>query len=130
MSLKHHVIYEQELRRIAGKDKALYRQLYKDERNLMNVEKRPHDDHHSGAKRFKLTDLRDSVYEFGVEVMGAGRTYNFLRRRYDGEDPRLEALLWGDFIAATGLTEGGHCLCGRKLTPTHECATDDNPGRD
>lgn len=106
-SKPHHVIYQQELRRIArtsvldqpGNAEALMYALVKDWRNLVPVAVACHARHHSGIVRYELERLPDSVYGFAVEVMGAGRAYEFLNRRYAGTDWRLDALL-EDGIAA------------------------------
>lgn len=90
----HHAITQQELRRIAGKrDKRRARGLTRDERNIVPVTFGCHSAHHSGSKLLALCSLPDSVFEFAIDVMGHGRAYNYLRRHYDGEDPRLDALL-------------------------------------
>lgn len=81
----HHAVYAQEIRRRGGK--------VKDKRNLVPLEFDCHLGHHSGAKRLRLHMLPDSVYEFAEELMGAGAAYEYLRRRYDGSDMRLEFLL-------------------------------------
>ena len=51
--------------------------------------------HHNGTRRFSLALLPDVAYEFAGELMGPA-AYDYLRRRYDGEDPRLDALLLED----------------------------------
>jgi hypothetical protein len=51
-----------------------------------------HGAHHSGAKRLLLTMLPDPVFEFAVELMGAGPAELYLARYYRGDDPRLSAL--------------------------------------
>lgn len=91
--LEHHIFTRQQLKRIAGKDKAYYRRLEADRRNLMLVTKQAHDAHHNASPKLGLWQLPDSAFEFGAEVFGAGKAYNALRRNYSGEDPRLEALL-------------------------------------
>ena len=37
--------------------------------------------------------LPDSVFSFAAELVNAGWAFEYLRRRYSGDDPRLEALL-------------------------------------
>jgi hypothetical protein len=65
----------------------------KDKRNLVPVAFSCHMAHHSGAKRFLLADLPDSVYEYAAELLGAGLAFETLGRYYAGDDPRLEVLL-------------------------------------
>lgn len=101
---RHHCLYEQDLRRayrstrpaaVRGgleKDPAWLELTY-DPRNLVSVSRRCHSNHHSRARPYHLPMLPDSVFEFAAEVLGAGRAYNWLRRHYNGEDPRLDALL-------------------------------------
>lgn len=91
---RHHVFYAQHLR---GRGQCA------DPRNLVVVALVCHGRHHSGADgswRYPLGLLPDSVFEFGVEVFGPGRAFEYLRRRYRGEDPRLDALLAGESAAA------------------------------
>lgn len=80
----HHVVYRQQLRRRGG-DPA-------DLRNLVPVAFRCHGDHHSMSAPFPLRLLPDSVFVFAVELMGAA-SYDYLRRRYSGEDKRLERII-------------------------------------
>jgi len=96
---KHHIVYVQRLRELARRerDKRLRReieaQLVADKRNLMWLAFDCHGSHHSGARRLPLGRLPDSVFEFALEVLGAGPAHEYLRRRYSGEDARLDALL-------------------------------------
>ena len=78
----HHVIYQQELKRI-GREDALW-----DKRNALRLCPRCHGDNH-GLYQVKLTDLTDANYEFAFEVLGE-RASDYLRTKYDGDDPRLE----------------------------------------
>ena len=101
----HHAVYAQEIRsrrpkmdRGHGYDavasaSASQAAALKDKRNLLPVAFGCHMDHHNRGKPFALAVLPDSVYEFAVELMGAGAAYEYLRRRYAGEDGRLDALL-------------------------------------
>lgn len=89
----HHVIYQQELRRIARAAGTSARALIADPRNLVPVAFDCHGQHHAAARRLELWRLPDSVFEFAREVLGAGRAYEWLRRRYAGADPRLDALV-------------------------------------
>ena len=94
----HHAITQQEIRRNArGRD---VRALLGDQRNLVAVTDRCHGNHHSRARPYRLGMLPDSVFEFAAEVLGAGKAYNWLRRHYNGEDPRLDALLGDERRAA------------------------------
>jgi hypothetical protein len=104
---RHHVVYKQELKRRWVSDIRQWiddpavvrvpwrklRDLYDDERNLVPVCNRCHARTHSGVARLPLWVLPDSVYEFALELLGPGPAYEWLRRRYDGGDPRLDALL-------------------------------------
>jgi hypothetical protein len=40
-----------------------------------------------------LAYVPDAALEFATDLFGAEKAYNYLRRRYAGEDPRLDALL-------------------------------------
>ena len=64
-----------------------------DTRNLVPTCFRCHERHHTRTCVFSLGLLPDSVFEFAVEVLGAGPAYERLRRTYRGEDRRLQALL-------------------------------------
>lgn len=96
---KHHIVYVQRLRQIARRerDKLLRRdieaQLVTDKRNLMWLAFDCHQAHHGPNWRLPLAKLPDSAFEFAAEVLGAGEAYEYLRRRYGGEDARLDALL-------------------------------------
>lgn len=85
-------------RRVAHRHHVFYRQhipasLVQDDRNLVAVAFYCHEGHHSRVSPFLLGVLPDSAFAFGVEVLGAGPAYEYLRRRYAGEDSRLDALL-------------------------------------
>lgn len=97
----HHVVTQQKLREVArSRVKGLIgswdRQLVRDERNLVGVAFDCHNNHHRGARdehRLALSALPDECYEFAAEVLGAAAAYEYLRRNYRGEDPRLVRLL-------------------------------------
>lgn len=97
----HHVIYQQELRRIARTRNAgngpaemgLELILCADPRNMVPVGPDCHAAHHDRSDPYKLTDLPDAAYEFAVEQMGTGAAYEYLRRRYRGPDPRLQKII-------------------------------------
>lgn len=81
----HHVIYRQELEKLGITDRAV---LW-DRRNCLRLCPDCHMNHHGRAKPVLLTCLTDANYEFAFEVLG-WRAYDYLRQKYDGEDPRLE----------------------------------------
>jgi integrase len=80
----HHAVYRQHVTRHGGD--------LRDPRNLVPVAFTCHGGHHSGAARLRLSRLPDAVFDFAAELMGAA-AYDYLRRRYAGEDPRLNGLL-------------------------------------
>lgn len=81
----HHVIYRQELERLGLSVALLW-----DPRNCLRLCPDCHMNHHNRSKPVKLTALRDANYAFAFEVMGA-LAVDYLRQKYDGEDPRLDA---------------------------------------
>jgi hypothetical protein len=100
----HHVVYQQELRRIlrqqhrasgASGPPDIIREmaLTSDKRNMVIVGPKCHANHHNRSKPYSLSMLPDEAYEFAADVMGAGRAYEYLSRRYSGSDMRLERLL-------------------------------------
>jgi hypothetical protein len=107
----HHVVYQQELRRVVREEhKAaglagppdIIREmtLRGDVRNMVPVGRRCHAAHHNRSKPYELRRLPDSAFEFAAELMGTGRAYEYLRRRYAGDDARLDALLSNEREAA------------------------------
>jgi hypothetical protein len=88
--IRHHCLYRQELRWHARHD---FHKLVQDPRNLVYVHPACHAAHHNRQKPLRLAVLPDSVFAFAVEVMGAGPAYEYIRRRYQGEDERLDGLL-------------------------------------
>lgn len=91
---RHHVVYRQELRHASRRPGGRsYTSLVDDERNKVWVTVSCHDGHHDRSRPFRLMDLPDSVFEFAREVLGAGPAYEYLRRRYAGQDQRLDALV-------------------------------------
>lgn len=82
----HHVIYEAEVARHRPTERH-------DLRNRLVVCVPCHGSHHKRTKPIHLNNLPDSVFQYGAELLGPGRAYEYLRRRYDGADPRLDALL-------------------------------------
>jgi hypothetical protein len=92
---RHHCVYKQELKWHAERrgDGTSFKALAADERNLVLVAFDCHLAHHKARKRYRLSMLPDSVFEFALEVLTAGPAYNYLRRHYQGEDPRLEEMV-------------------------------------
>lgn len=100
----HHVVYAQKIRECVPRlpfgygyeaVAAASRQqgaMLKDRRNLVPVAFGCHADHHTGAKRLPLAVLPDSVFEFAFELLGPA-AFDYLGRRYGGDDARLDALL-------------------------------------
>jgi hypothetical protein len=82
---RHHVVYEQHVVRAGGK--------LKDARNLVWLAFDCHLAHHGRSRVLPLGVLPDSVFVFASELLGAGAAFEYLRRRYAGEDARLDALL-------------------------------------
>lgn len=97
---EHHVITQQELRRVPGKNAEERRRLTRDKRNLVPVALGCHDAHHNGTRRLQLPCLPDRVFAFASWVMGPGKAYEYFTRFYRGEDPRLDALLHAHEAAA------------------------------
>ena len=64
----------------------------RDPRNLVPVAFACHGAHHGRSRPFELGALPDEVFEFTGELLGPAG-FDYLRRRYVGEDPRLDALL-------------------------------------
>jgi hypothetical protein len=79
----HHVVFAQHLLPSERLDR----------RNLVPMALVCHGAHHSGSRRLSLHVLPGPVFEFAAAALGRERAYNYLRRRYDGNDPRLDALL-------------------------------------
>jgi hypothetical protein len=82
----HHVVEKQECKKRGA---ALY-----DTRNALRLCIGPgscHGGQHT-ITNVKLCVLTDDNLTFAFEVLGAG-AYDYLRRRYDGEDPRVDAML-------------------------------------
>lgn len=81
----HHVVYAQHVR-----DKKGDPWNPADSLTLCNG---CHCRHHAAPNwKLPLSYLRDENYAFAFDLMGPA-AYDYLRRRYDGEDPRLDALL-------------------------------------
>lgn len=84
----HHVVYQQAIRRAGGD--------VKDTRNLVPVSFACHGAHHNRQRPIALNVLPDSVYRYARELLGDGVAYEYLRRYYGGDDPRLDELLMED----------------------------------
>lgn len=83
----HHVVYEQHVRAKGG-DRW-------DPDNSLTLCFVCHSSHHrKGRYTVPLIALRDENYAFAFDLMGPA-AYDYLRRYYVGEDPRLDALLSG-----------------------------------
>lgn len=84
---QHHVVYRQEVEREGGDTG--------DARNALALCVTCHARHHGRqpGRVVELVVLRDENIEYAVDLLGAGRAYNYLRRRYAGSDPRVEALI-------------------------------------
>lgn len=80
----HHVVYKQELRR---RNWPLY-----DLRDMMALCDECHDEHHSPNWKLPLTALSDENLRFAFGLLGA-HAFDYLRRRYGGDDPRLNEQL-------------------------------------
>lgn len=81
----HHVVFRQEVVRRGGS--------LSDVRNIVLMTVVCHMNFHARAMRLEARKLPDSVFEFARELLGPGRAFNYLRARYVGADPRLDALL-------------------------------------
>lgn len=86
----HHAVTQQTLRRADPGRAAV---LCADPRNLVPVSRPCHAAHHARTKPILLAVLPNRVFNFACEILGAGPAYEYLHRHYDGQDPRLDALL-------------------------------------
>lgn len=66
-----------------------------DLRNLVPIAFDCHGAHHGASRRLSLHMLPDSVFAFASEVLGPEAGFEYLRRRYDGQDIRHERMLLG-----------------------------------
>lgn len=77
----HHVVYRQTVIRAGGDPY--------DPRDSLTACTHCHTGHHHGQRsRIELRLLRDENYEFAFELLGPA-AFDYLRRHYVGEDPRL-----------------------------------------
>lgn len=82
----HHIVYRQAVRRAGGDEW--------DPRNALTLGNGCHSSHHRrGSRIVPLASLPDSAFVFAVDTLAAGAAYEYLRRRYSGEDARLDSLL-------------------------------------
>jgi hypothetical protein len=85
---RHHVVYEQEIERRGGNKR--------DPRWFMALCMNCHFEHHNpgvdAERKLPLRLIPDEAIEAAYELMGA-YAYDYLRRRYRGEDARVDALL-------------------------------------
>lgn len=83
---QHHVVYRQEVMRRGG-------DIW-DVRNGVTLCLPCHTSHHhQSERRLLLTQLPDAAFGYAAELLGAGPAYEYLRRRYGGNDERLDGLL-------------------------------------
>jgi hypothetical protein len=101
----HHVVQVKHIKEYTEEPHILY-----DPRNALRLcndlsGSNCHGNHHGGGdKRVPLSALRDENFEYAAELLGAGVAYEYLRRGYRGEDPRLQALLDGWEASRKGVT--------------------------
>lgn len=79
----HHVVYQQHIP-LAQRDAAA---------NLVPIAFHCHGAHHGRSRPLCLHLLPDEAYSFAAKVLGRGKAYEYLNRRYAGSDIRLERLL-------------------------------------
>jgi hypothetical protein len=98
---RHHIVTRQEcVRRWREKSKRpdlpwpwpTSSALLKDGRNLTPICLRHHASHHNRFAVLPAASLPSGVFEFAEELMGAGAAFEYLRRTYRGDDPRLDYL--------------------------------------
>lgn len=82
---RHHVVYQQHVRQHNGD--------LDDPRNLIPVAWRCHHEHHSRLRPYRMVMLPNEVFDFARDLMGGPAAYEYLARRYDGSDIRLQRLL-------------------------------------
>lgn len=64
-----------------------------DLRNRMILDPECHEKHHNRSRVIPLVALPSSAFEYAADLLGPEKAFEYLRRRYAGEDPRLDALL-------------------------------------
>jgi hypothetical protein len=68
--VRHHVVAQQTLRRVAGRDRALADRLRGDERGMVPMSQVHHELHHSRSRPLPLAVLPDAAFVFAAEVLG------------------------------------------------------------
>lgn len=89
--LAHHVVYEQDLKRLGLKGNALY-----DTRNALRLSKKAHDNHHSRFRVVRTVELTDDNVAYAFIALGE-RGASYLRSKYDDvtqPDPRIPEWEW------------------------------------
>lgn len=81
---EHHVVYRQHIRSHGGDEW--------NPRDALLLCAACHQSHHKRGRVLPLVALRDENYEYAFELLGPA-AYDYLRRYYAGDDPRLDALL-------------------------------------
>lgn len=79
----HHVVREEDVQTLDPHD----------DRNALRILPSVHWDHHWGNEKIPLTALLDENLAFAYQELGPG-AYDYLRRRYVGEDPRVTLAGW------------------------------------
>ena len=82
----HHVTYRQQIRQTPNG-------LMWDIRNRMVLDQECHEKHHNRSRVIPLATLPDSAYEYAADLLGPEKAFEYLRRRYAGDDPKLDPLL-------------------------------------
>lgn len=77
----HHVVYEQHVERMGGDTW--------DPGNALGVCFDCHGTHHKQIKKLPISCLHNRNFDFAYELMGLSAS-DYLRRRYAGDDPRIE----------------------------------------
>jgi hypothetical protein len=106
----HHVVYEQVIERryrelVRAGTPVRWRSLAQcvnDPRNLVGIAFGCHGGQHGASKKLRLERLPDRCFEFAAELLGPGRAYEYLKRRYAGPDARLDRLLEAWEASRTG----------------------------
>lgn len=80
----HHIVYRQAVERAGGD--------VWDVRNRLVVCHLCHFRHHSHHRLIPLRALPDKAFEFAAELLGPGKAWGYLARRYQGPDYRLDEL--------------------------------------
>lgn len=101
---RHHVVYRQHVRAEHGDEW--------DPDNALGLCGSCHPRHHHQKTKLPLIRLRPENIAFAFRLLGTGG-YDYLRRRYAGEDPRLElALEQVELLDPATLTDPAAGTCG------------------